>query len=98
MIVYLKEKALHIQETWDTFAERIGLSSKQISAIRSNNLHLPSSEQKLWKAIDLWYMKSLPLEKFVCGLYKMEFDRIADEIAEKYCGGRKKKADVCTTT
>lgn len=97
MITYLKEETLRVQEDWDKFAGKIGLSLVQIMAIRADNLHLSLKEQKLSKVIDVWFEMYLPLEKFVCGLYEINRNRIADEIAKKYCAGRK-KAELCETT
>ena len=96
MITYLKEKTARFQESWSKFADIIGLSLDQIVAIRANSLHLPSPEQKLARAIEVWYENYIPLERFVCGLYKMKQNRIADTIAKKYCAGRK-EAELCET-
>ena len=92
-VTYIKDKTDSIQEDWDTFAEKIGLSPKQVGAIRSN-VRLASAEQMRCKVIDIWFEMSLPLETLVCGLKSMEYLRKADKIAQKYCGGRM-STEVC---
>lgn len=81
---------------WSTFAEKIGLATEQVDAIRSNH-QIPLAEQKRRKAIDDWFDMSRPLEDFVCGLRGLKHYRDADKLVKKYCKGYANSADLCKT-
>ena len=91
----LKDKTEEIQGDWDIFAQKIGLSPRQVNDIRSN-LQLMRVEQKRREAIDVWFKMSLPLEDIVCALHDMGYIRDANAIVKKYCGDRGQTSrDIC---